>query len=348
MGRGRSAGGGDPSRVCADTATFGGEQIALINLVNSASPPGIISVSYGQCETDNGASGNYQIYTTAQQAVAEGISLFVASGDGNAAVCDQSSGTPRIYGITVNGLASTPYNVAVGGTDFEDTYLNATARYWSSDNGATYKSAMSYIPEIPWNDLRQFPGGLQFELCADLRRGGILPVRIHDLFGEPEQQLLHYVGMFGGSGGPSGCATGTPASLFTSAVGGTCAGYPKPNWQTGVFGIPNDNVRDLPDVSLFAGTGYWGHSYIVCFSQLSAGGASCAGNPGNWFRGGGTSFATPVWPAFRLWSINTPARPRAIPITLITSSPRRPMGPAATAPATPRWERTPPLVPSTI
>ena len=52
----------------------------------------------------------------------------------------------------MSGLASTPYNVAVGGTDFGDTDAGTNSAYWSTTNEATYGSALSYIPEIPWND----------------------------------------------------------------------------------------------------------------------------------------------------------------------------------------------------
>src|SRR5208282_2482424 len=52
----------------------------------------------------------------------------------------------------VNGLASTEYDVAVGGTDFEDTDLGTNTTYWNDTNGANSLSAKSYIPEIPWND----------------------------------------------------------------------------------------------------------------------------------------------------------------------------------------------------
>ena len=55
-------------------------------------------------------------------------------------------------GIGVSGFASTPYNVAVGGTDFGDTYAGTNSTYWSSTNSSTYGSALSYVPEIPWND----------------------------------------------------------------------------------------------------------------------------------------------------------------------------------------------------
>jgi subtilase family serine protease len=59
-------------------------------------------------------------------------------------------------------------------------------------------------------------------------------------------------------------------------------------------GNPNDGVRDIPDVSLFAGTGIWGHYYVVCFSDVRNGGASCAGDPSTWSGAGGTSFASPI------------------------------------------------------
>jgi hypothetical protein len=102
----------------------------------------------------------------------------------------------------------------------------------------------------------------------------------------------NYQAVAAGSGGPSGCATGT--SSATGVVGGTCQGYAKPSWQTGVSGIPNDKVRDIPDVSLFAGDGVWGHSYVFCWSNVRGGGASCSGDPSTWAGGGGTSFSAPI------------------------------------------------------
>ena len=86
-----------------------------------------------------------------QQAVAEGVSVFVAAGDEGAASCDYEL-TTAIHGIGVSSYASTPYNVAAGGTDFGDTYQGINSTYWSPTNSATYGSALSYIPEIPWND----------------------------------------------------------------------------------------------------------------------------------------------------------------------------------------------------
>ena len=95
-----------------------------------------------------------------------------------------------------------------------------------------------------------------------------------------------------GSGGPSGCASGSPYNY--GVVGGTCQGYAKPSWQTGVVGIPNDGVRDIPDVSLFAANGLWGHYYVICWTDTANGGAPCLGAPSGWAGAGGTSFSSPI------------------------------------------------------
>ena len=55
-------------------------------------------------------------------------------------------------GIAANALASTPYDVATGGTDFLDTYEETNTLYWSTNNNSVGNSAKSYIPEMPWND----------------------------------------------------------------------------------------------------------------------------------------------------------------------------------------------------
>jgi subtilase family serine protease len=270
--------------VCADTRVTTGIFIALENLISASNPPAIMSISYGACETENGESGNLAFNAAYQQAVAEGISVFVAAGDGGAAVCDASNNAAT-HGIGVSAWASTPYNVAVGGTDFGDSYAGTNSSYWTATNSSNYGSATSYIPEIPWNDS-----------CAS----SLLAVSMgySTTFGPngfcssstAVQNGLQTVAA--GSGGPSGCATGSPE--IAGVVGGTCQGYAKPSWQAGMPGVPNDGVRDLPDVSLFAGDGVWGHFYVTCWSNVRAGGARCTGDPSNWAGAGGTSFSSPI------------------------------------------------------
>jgi subtilase family serine protease len=270
--------------ACANTRATDGTVVALQNLVNGANPPSIISVSYGVCEAENGETSNALFNSTFQQAAAEGISVFVAAGDEGAASCDAGA-SGATHGIGVSAWASTPYNVAVGGTDFGDTYANTNSTYWSNSNSATYGSAMSYIPEIPWND--SCASGL---LASAL--GYSTTYGSSGLCGSRMAEQDGLVQVAAGSGGPSGCATGTPDT--EGVVGGSCQGYAKPSWQSGLPGIAGDGVRDIPDVALFAGTGVWGHYYVMCWSDLRNGGASCSGDPSTWAGAGGTSFASPI------------------------------------------------------
>jgi len=267
---------------CRDTTTFGG-LIALENLVNGANPPAIVSISYGECEAENGATANAAYNTVYQQAVAEGTSIFVAAGDDGAASCDRSAAAST-HGIGVSGFASSPYDVAVGGTDFGDMYAGSVSTYWSTTNSAAYGSALSYVPEIPWND--SCAGALLTAVegySAAYGTGG---------FCNSATAKASFLTTAAGSGGPSACATGAPST--SGVVGGSCAGYAKPSWQSGVPGNPSDGVRDLPDISLFAANGLWGHHYVYCDSDTADQGAACTGAPSSWSGGGGTSFAAPI------------------------------------------------------
>jgi hypothetical protein len=60
--------------------------------------------------------------------------------------------------------------------------------------------------------------------------------------------------------------------------------------------MPNDGVRDEPDVSLFAANGTWNHFYVFCMSDPNEGGAPCDySNQNDLFNNGagGTSFSAP-------------------------------------------------------
>lgn len=278
--------------ACADTITNFGGFIAMQNMVNSSAPPSVVSISYGECEPMNGASNNAYILALYQQAVAEGISVFVSSGDEGAASCD-ANGVSATHGISVSAFASTPYNVAVGGTDFADLYNGTVNNYWSATNTATYGSALSYIPEIPWN------GSCASTLVASYS-GYSTTYGTNGFCNSSFARNNGWIEVVGGSGGPSGCFTGAPLATAGAfgTVSGSCQGLPKPDWQTGLAGIPNDGVRDIPDVSLFASNGIWGHYYVFCYSNVEDsddGGARCTGAPSNWAGAGGTSFSSPIF-----------------------------------------------------
>jgi hypothetical protein len=102
----------------------------------------VISLSYGGCEAENSS----RLETIAQQANAQGITWLAASGDAGAAACDD--GAVATHGLAVNTPASIPEVTGVGGTEFNE----GTGTYWSTTNNATGGSALSYIPEMAWND----------------------------------------------------------------------------------------------------------------------------------------------------------------------------------------------------
>ena len=81
------------------------------------------------------------------KAAGQGITVVVASGDSGAYDCVNEDDYPT-RPQAVNGIASTPNNVAVGGTQF-----NYSARDWNATNGAEGVSAKGYITEEAWDDL---------------------------------------------------------------------------------------------------------------------------------------------------------------------------------------------------
>jgi len=142
--------------VSASTNASDGIDLSDLYLVNN-NLAGVMSISFGACEASLGTAGNAFYNSLWQQAAAQGISVLVAAGDNGSAGCDAPSAaqgsrnttTPASHGLAVSGLASTPYNVAVGGTEFNDA---TAATYWNTSNDAHLASAKGYIPEVVWNE----------------------------------------------------------------------------------------------------------------------------------------------------------------------------------------------------
>jgi subtilase family serine protease len=203
----------------------------------------IMNVSYGECEWFNGTAGNVQYYDLWQQAAAEGIAVFVATGDSGAASCDQGGDSrypvpyPAEYGLSVSGLASTPWNTAVGGTDFNwcplptsnNSPVCTAGPYWSTTNNASagQSTALGYVPEVPWNDTCTSPVALPFleyfwnggATVTDAETGcNAFVVNAQLLSNQGLGVDLYLVDTVGGSGGASGCIVSTS----TLTTNGTC------------------------------------------------------------------------------------------------------------------------------
>ena len=284
----------------------------------------IMNVSYGLCELFNTTSGNVQYYNLWQTASTEGIAVFVSAGDAGSAECDDggdSVGNPYSaqFGLAVNGIASTPFNTAVGGTDFNwcpltSTTPCATAPYWSSTNAAsTGASANGYIPEVPWNDTCANPLALAFlqQQATSLNAPAFTTQQGACNFvynsGGTTGALPLFVDTVGGGGGASNCVVNDgndvsscdTSTVTTGSTNGSITlvadGWPKPSWQTGVSGIPaSDGVRDIPDVSFFASDGFLSSSsYLICVSALAGCTYSDTSEP-TALEVGGTSVSSPA------------------------------------------------------
>src|SRR6266849_2882167 len=136
--------------VSASTPASAGIDLSALYIVEH-NLAAVMSESYGACEGSLGTAENSFVNGLWEQAAAQGITVILSSGDGGSAGCDDFN-TQQVatQGLAVSGLASTPFNVSVGGTDFDQ--VNNWAAYWNSTNDPTGTSAKSYIPEIPWSE----------------------------------------------------------------------------------------------------------------------------------------------------------------------------------------------------
>ena len=142
--------------ISKSTTTTDGVDLSAQYIVNN-NVAKVMSTSFGQCESSMGTTENTFYNNLWSQAATQGITSFVSSGDSGAAGCNGGNDTTG-SGAAVSGLASTPYNVGVGGTQFNDTASPST--YWSStNNGTNQSSVLSYIPEIAWNESANVTGG---------------------------------------------------------------------------------------------------------------------------------------------------------------------------------------------
>lgn len=253
--------------TCSDTGSnnfFGGVFTAASNLINGTSRPNIISASYGYGEGFTDAASKSAIDAMWAQADAEGISVFVSSGDSGSNPSFNGSIINGVPSIDANSFGSSANNTSVGGSDTADVLDGTSSKYFNSSLNAVYGSAKSYVPEITWNQscgntraAKDLIGGSALQFCKN--------AMIYDPYG-------YYVTSESGSGGASSVVA-------------------KPSWQRIVRGAAKDQSRDLPDVSLFAGS-YGGYSWVI----LCTGASPCAPNfTTPVVLEGGTSLSSPMF-----------------------------------------------------
>src|SRR5204863_5144958 len=128
----------------------------------------IVSISYGDCESNFTQSDINALVALAQQANAQGITVVGPAGDAGAADCDGDFAGRRVarLGLAVDIPASLPYvteSEAPRSRIWEPPGAALASRlafslgkgghgYWDSNNNSSNSSALSYVPETAWND----------------------------------------------------------------------------------------------------------------------------------------------------------------------------------------------------
>jgi hypothetical protein len=242
------------------------------------------SMSYGECEADmtsSQTSGVGYYNNQWEQFAAEGITPIISSGDGGAEQCYQNGTNATTLPPSINGFGDSAYNVSAGGTDFGDLYetnnytTSPVSTFWNATNGTGLSSAVGYVPETTWAGY-----------CSNQLFASYLQAEGSTTFGSVYT--------------PSAiCSNATAKTDGLLAVVGAAGGISTyntiPTWQS-VYGVGLNSVsttyRNIPDVSLYASNGWWGHSIPFCESDTYA--CTYTNSTDAYYLGaGGTSFVAP-------------------------------------------------------
>jgi len=242
------------------TDVFGSYYYAIDNVATLGES--VISLSYGLCEFGDQSflAGDE---TELMMANTVGVTFLNSTGDTGSAECDGPTNTGTttsnnnlaLNGIAVSYPASSPEVTGVGGSAIDASNLTSTStNYWGTQNGTDGGTALSYIPEISWNDDEAFLAFCTANPSQTFCSGGNgTGVAITS-----DQLAQNAIGISQGGGGASNCAVQN--STFTQCV----SGFPQPSWQK-VTITGQAAVRFSPDVSFLASPNFPG--YIFCTPQ---------------------------------------------------------------------------------
>lgn len=116
----------------------------------------ILSISYGDCETDLGSTNYNALNAILAQAASQGQSVISAAGDSGSTDCygyTSLSATAQVA-LAVDFPASSQYVTGMGGTEFPtaDVATGNNTYFAAAPTTDVVSSALSYIPEEVWND----------------------------------------------------------------------------------------------------------------------------------------------------------------------------------------------------
>ena len=241
----------------------------------------VISSSLGSAEVMG--ADNSAFDTVFAQAATQGQTIMIAEGDSGSDDIDFGVSGPATHGLSIDFPGSSPLILSIGGTDYQDVYdadrgsSIPVSTYWAASNSQYYGDALSYVPETVWED-----GCANTIIALDPNFGnGLSPAAY--------------------------CATGAHDGVEGGGEGGISVNYAQPSYQTGIQGLSASiTKRATPDISGFAGGGFWGHYTIACDSGTPS--QDCT-SPSTFGGAGGTSFASPeLAGVFTLLKVGTGSR----------------------------------------
>ena len=134
--------------ISATTNTTDGVDLSELYIVDH-NLADIMTESFGQCEANFNSAQAAATSSLAEQAAAQGITYTVSTGDSGAEGCDRPSSPSAAGPVSASLLSGTPFNVAVGGTMFNEG--SQVSKYWGTSPPVA-ETALSYIPENVWNE----------------------------------------------------------------------------------------------------------------------------------------------------------------------------------------------------
>jgi subtilase family serine protease len=279
----------------------------------------IVTTSYGLCEAGWGYSELESLNALFKQANSQGQTVLAAAADEGATDCD--AGPSATEGLAVDFPGSSPYVTSMGGTQFDDGNATGATTYWSATNGTTGQgSAVSYIPESPWNDepgFDEFGGGgggaSNFFTKPTWQMGTGVPADgardVPDLAldaSDAHDGLLYCVNTAAAEGSAS-CTTGfrlanndlnvAGGTSFDSQVfGGLLALIEEKNGTTAGFGNINPTIYALGNSKYYAAGQNTLTNAAVVFNDVTSGNndMSCTAGSTNCPNGGSIGWSAGV------------------------------------------------------
>jgi subtilase family serine protease len=244
----------------------------------------VVTASWGQCEPLNGFSQAAAENTLFQEAAAEGISIFSASGDDGAQDCYPQSPTPQ-----VDDPASQPFVTGVGGTHFASLGPRPAESVWNdgSSVGASGGGVSSFwrMPSYQAgaaSSLRVIGPSSSGSACG-ASSGYCRQVPDVSADADPATGYVIYWNGSGGASGPagwqvvggtSGAAPAWAALIALANASSTCNGTP--------IGFANPALYNAAD-----------SNYAGDFNDVTSGNNDMLGtNGGRFAAGGGYDMAT--------------------------------------------------------